>query len=392
MGWSWRILKLSGIGVYIHWTFLLLLGWILLSYIMAGHGLWGALEGVVFVLAIFACVVLHEFGHALAARKFNIRTRDITLLPIGGIARLERMPEKPWQEFYVAIAGPLVNVVLAISFLSILIVSGVSPITPDVKLVGGSFIIKMFWINVILFAFNMLPAFPMDGGRILRAALASALGYAQATEIAARVGQAMAIAFGFMGLISGNFFLIFIALFVFLAATQEAALANMKSIFQGVPVRDAMYRRFVTVSPNETLASAVEAMREGYTHDFVVAEGDRLVGVLNRQDVLKALAAGVRNALVREFMKSDCPVIHDYEMLDATFAILQSAECSSLVVVAGHHPVGLISSDSIAQWSMLQAAQRKYRELSRISDIDRARGFEPHPPPDPQERDSITRV
>ena len=133
-------------------------------------------------------------------------------------------------------------------------------------------------------------------------------------------------------------------------------------------------------------------MNEGYTHDFVVVDGDRLVGVLNRQDVLKALAVGVRNSLVREFMKTDCPVVHDFEMLDATFAILQSAECSSLVVVAGHHPVGMISSDSIAQWSMLQAAQRRYRELSRISDIDRARGFEPHQPSDSSERDSVTRV
>jgi len=392
MGWSWRILKLSGIGVYIHWTFLLLLGWILLSHILSGQSVWAAIEGVGFIIAIFACVVLHEFGHALAARKFNIRTRDITLLPIGGVARLERMPEKPWQEFYVAIAGPLVNVALALATLTILLVSGASLVAPDFQGMGSSFILNMFWVNVILFAFNMLPAFPMDGGRILRAALASGLGYAKATEIAARVGQAMAIFFGFIGLMSGNFFLIFIALFVFLAATQESALANMKSIFQGIPVRDAMYRRFVTVSPNDTLAVAVESMREGYTHDFVVADGDRLVGVLNRQDVLRALAVGVQNSPVREFMKTDCPLIHDYEMLDATFAILQSAECSSLVVVAGHYPVGLISTDSIAQWSMLQAAQRKFRNHAMISDLDRARGFEPRQSSDAAERDSITHL
>src|SRR5688572_19684180 len=169
MSWSWRIGRIAGIDIYLHFTFLILLAWVALSHFLPEGDVAGALVGITFILALFGIVVLHELGHALAARRYGIQTRDITLLPIGGVARLERMPEDPKQELVVAIAGPLVNVVLAAAiYVGLWLSSGLTGVT-DATRVGGGFLSQLFWVNVALVAFNALPAFPMDGGRVLRA-------------------------------------------------------------------------------------------------------------------------------------------------------------------------------------------------------------------------------
>jgi Zn-dependent protease len=210
----------------LHLTFLLFLVWIWFSYYQIA-GFAGAVQGVLFILALFACVLLHEFGHAFAARGFGIETPDITLLPIGGVARLSRIPEKPWQELVVAIAGPLVNVVIAAVL--IFVIHGSAALdqleyleSPRIELLG-----KLASVNVMLVLFNLIPAFPMDGGRVLRALLAMAMPYAQATQIAAWIGQGLAVVFGIFG-IFGNPFLIFIAFFIFVGAQQEASMARSK--------------------------------------------------------------------------------------------------------------------------------------------------------------------
>jgi Zn-dependent protease len=226
MRWSLKVASISGIEVRIHLTFLLFLAWIWVSYYRVA-GLAGAVQGVLFVLALFACVLLHEFGHAFAARGFGIATPDITLLPIGGVARLSRIPDQPWQEFVVAIAGPLVNVVIAGAL--ILVVHRSAELqqleyleNPRVELLS-----RLASVNVMLVLFNLIPAFPMDGGRILRALLAMTMPYARATQIAAWIGQGLAVVFGIFGLF-GNPLLIFIAFFIFAGAQQEARMARAK--------------------------------------------------------------------------------------------------------------------------------------------------------------------
>jgi Zn-dependent protease len=224
MRWSLKVASVAGIEVRIHLTFLLFLVWIWFSYYQVA-GLPGAVQGVLFILSLFACVLLHEFGHAFAARAFGIATPDITLLPIGGVARLTRIPDKPWQELVVAIAGPLVNVVIAAAL--IFVVHRGAQLehlqyleSPRVELLS-----KLASVNVMLVLFNLIPAFPMDGGRILRALLAMAMPYAQATQVAAWIGQGLAVVFGILGLF-GNPLLVFIAFFIFAGAQQEAAIAR----------------------------------------------------------------------------------------------------------------------------------------------------------------------
>ncbi|MEE8586774.1 MAG: site-2 protease family protein, partial [Acidobacteriota bacterium] len=238
MKWSIKLVTIAGIGVYMHLTFLLLLGWMALRFYSQGQSLTEILTGMVSVLLLFVVVVLHEFGHALTARRFGIGTRDITLLPIGGVARLERMPEDPKQELLVALAGPAVNVALAIGIFLLLLFTGSLPeeVPPNIMQDIPLFLLV---INIMLALFNMLPAFPMDGGRVLRALLAMRMEYVSATQIAAQIGQAMALLFGFAGLFASPF-LIFIALFVWIAASEEAGLVQMKTAMAGMPISKAM--------------------------------------------------------------------------------------------------------------------------------------------------------
>jgi Zn-dependent protease len=237
MNWSFRLGSLFGIPVNLHFTFVLLLGAMGLLALFQG-GLPAALLTVILVGAVFGCVLLHEFGHALAARYFGIGTRDVTLLPIGGLARLDRMPRDPQQELWIALAGPAVNVALAGLF-------GIWS-----SLFGGWFSSRLMMINLALVAFNMLPAFPMDGGRVLRAALARRMGHAPATEIAASIGKGMAVLLGVAGLFL-NPMLVFIAVFVWFGAQQEAAMARSQAMFGTPPVADPYARpRWVWVVDN----------------------------------------------------------------------------------------------------------------------------------------------
>src|SRR5688572_28514191 len=214
---SWRLGRIAGIKVFVHWTFFLLIGWIFAMHLMTGRGVASAAMGVVFILVLFACVLLHELGHALAARRYGIATRDITLLPIGGVARLERIPRNPTHELVVALAGPAVNVVIAFLIFVGLLAVNRGPISTQFLELQGGFFVQLLAVNIFLVLFNMIPAFPMDGGRVLRALLARRLHYARATAFAARVGQVIAVVLGVLGLfVLGNPMLLLVALFVFL--------------------------------------------------------------------------------------------------------------------------------------------------------------------------------
>jgi Zn-dependent protease/predicted transcriptional regulator len=360
MGWSWRIGRIAGIDVYVHATFLLLLGWVLLQHYLAHGDPAEAISGLAFILALFGIVVLHELGHALAARRYGIRTRDITLLPIGGVARLERMPEDPRQELVVALAGPAVNVMLAAGlYLGLALGRGPAPVG-EVLRDGGGVLDRLFWVNVSLAVFNLLPAFPMDGGRVLRAVLAMRLDYVRATQIAASIGQGMALLFAFLGLVS-NPFLIFIALFVWLGAGQEASLVQMRSALDGIPIQRAMITDFRALRPDDRLARAVEHVLAGFQQDFPVVEGDRLEGVLPRNDLVTALGQYGPEARVGDVMRREFVTTDPREMLQTAFSRLQDCDCHTLPVVRDGRLVGLVTADHLAEVLMIQEALREAR-------------------------------
>ena len=355
MKWSWKIGEFAGIGVYMHATFLLIITWVILIHWSAGHDLATIVSGVVFVMALFLCVVLHEFGHALTAMRYGIKTRDITLLPIGGVARLERMPDDPMQEFWVALAGPAVTAAIAlILFFLLLMTNGYVPVD-KLTMTEGSFIERLMLVNVFLLVFNMIPAFPMDGGRVLRALLALRGDYTGATQTAANIGQAIALIFGFIGLFT-NPFLIFIALFVWIGAAQEASMVKIKSALGGIPVYKAMLTDYKTVSPGDRLRYLVDLTMSGSQQDFPVVDNGRVVGVVPHADLIKGLAEKGDAVSVGEIMRHEFEVAEPGEMLEYAFARLQTGDLYTMPVVKNGDLVGLLTMDNVGEFMRIQSA------------------------------------
>lgn len=347
-----------GVEVILHWTFLLLIGLLVVFQLLAGAPLSAVVGSTSLLLAVFVCVLLHEFGHAWAARAVGIRTHDITLLPIGGLARLERIPENPRQELWIAVAGPAVNLVIVGLLLPLAIVLG-GPWALSGNLAAAGFLWQLVSINVALVVFNLLPAFPMDGGRVLRAVLAMFLPYTRATNIAAGCGQFMAVLFGIVGFFT-NWMLMLVALFVYFAARGEAQQVSMRSLVRGAHVRDAMAARFRGLRADSPLSDAVAALLADHQQDFPVVEEDRVVGVLNRVDLLTALAQGQLHSAVRDVMARNCQFVEDSMPLDQAYAIMQQAGCTLLPVVRGADLVGVLTADNIEEWLMVRAALRRH--------------------------------
>jgi len=357
MKWSWKLATVAGIGLYVHATFFLLLAWIGITYWLAG-GSAAALSGIAFILALFACVVLHELGHALTARRYGIRTRDITLLPIGGVSRLERIPDDPRQEVWVSLAGPAVNVVIAAALYAWLLLSQTLRPLSALTMAGGPFLERLLLVNVSLAVFNLLPAFPMDGGRVLRALLAMRMDYVRATQVSAHVGQAMALVFGLIGLFS-NPFLVFIAFFVWIGAAQEASMVQMRTALSGIPVSRAMLTNFQTVAPDDAAKRVLELILAGSQQDFPVVDGGqggRVAGVLLRSDVLKALAQRASDWRVRDVMRREFEVVDAADMLDTALARLQSCNCHTLPVTSRGALVGLLTMENVGEFLLIQSA------------------------------------
>jgi Zn-dependent protease/CBS domain-containing protein len=361
---SWRIGRLFGIEVRIHWTFLLLVGWVLYSRLGDGATLPAALLTLGFVFAVFGCVVLHECGHALAARRYGIGTKDITLLPIGGLARLDRLQEEPGREFVVAIAGPLVNVgIAAVIALGLWIGPGFGGLNAMAEgsaadPLAGHFIESLLAVNLFLVAFNLLPAFPMDGGRVLRAILAMRLDHVRATRIAASVGRFMAIGFAILGLLAGNPFLLFIALFVFLGATAESRHEELRWAMRGLPVRAAMLTRFRRLRADETIGDAADELIAASQTEFPVLDHDRLVGVLTRDAIVQAIRSGRETSPVREVMQPMTTGPDPDGPLSAVFDRMQTGGERAVPVLSGDEVVGLVTIENLGEWVMLSSARR----------------------------------
>lgn len=355
MKWSLHLGRWLGIDVFVHVTFLLLLGVLAVVHWLAHGSLTAVLTGTGFFLALFACVLLHEYGHALAARHFGIATRDITLLPIGGVARLERVPETPSQELWVALAGPLVNVGIAVVLALWLTLTGTWEPLSELSATSGSFAERLLAVNLGLVLFNLLPAFPMDGGRVLRALLAMRMEHSRATRIAARIGQGAAIVFGLAGLFS-NPMLLVIAVFVWMGAGQEAAVAEVRSAIGTLAVRDGMITDFHVLSVNDTLGHAARLLLNGSQTDFPVVDPQgRVVGLLQRADLFAQLAERGDDASVGDVMQRSFAKLHPDESLDAALS-RDALGASPICVVAESRLVGLLTAENLAELMNIRAA------------------------------------
>src|SRR5271157_5911414 len=333
MRWSWKIGRVAGIDIYMHATFLLLV----------------------------ACIVLHELGHALTARRYGIRTRDIVLLPIGGVSSLERMPEDPKQELRVALAGPAVNLLIALGLFGVLAALGRVPTLRQAVTISWTardLLPSLAAANLWLALFNLIPAFPMDGGRVLRALLAKRMDYTDATQVAAHVGQAIAFVFGFLGLFFDPF-LLFIALFVWMGASGEAGMVQMHSSLGGIPVQRVMLTHFRTLQPDDTLAQAVEHILADWQQDFPVVFGSRVLGVLTREDVVRAVAQGGTGKLVRDVMRRDFQTVDSHDMLEQAVQVLQRCRCRSLPVVHNGELVGILALEKVGEFMTMRSATRR---------------------------------
>jgi Zn-dependent protease/CBS domain-containing protein len=364
MGWSLTIGRIFGTGVRIHITFLIFIAWIWgASYIAEGPV--AAWNSLVFILLLFLCVLLHEFGHIFAARGFGVETPDVTLLPIGGVARLARIPEEPYQELLIALAGPAVNVVIA-GLLVVLFHAHPEPMhLAAVESTRVALTDRLTEVNLFLAVFNMIPAFPMDGGRVLRALLAIKLGYVQATKVAAGIGQALAFVFGAVGLFY-NPLLIFIAMFVYFAASAESHAAALRAVSQGVPVSAAMMTRFATLGPDTHIDEAVDTLLATSQSDFPVTDDGRLVGLLSRNDIVRALKQMGPDARVAQAMTTQIPVIDRSRRLDEALRILQERSASAVGVIDSTGKLaGLITSETLGEMMLIGDLAPNFRLRDR---------------------------
>ena len=364
MKWSWKLVRFAGIDVYVHATFFILILWIGLSYWQIEGTLAAVVNGIGFILALFVCVVLHEFGHALTAKRYGIRTRHITLLPIGGVAAMERMPDDPKQEIAVALAGPAVNVAIAFGLWLWLAVTNALVPMDQLSLTGGPFIERLMVINIVLAVFNLVPAFPMDGGRVLRAALALRMNHNRATQLAAKIGQGLALWLGLLGLLY-NPFLIFIALFVWIGAAAEAGMEQVKSTLTGIAVGHAMLTDFQVLSPSDPLSKVIELTLLGSQKDFPVLRDGEMVGVLQQDDLLKGLQQAGELARVAEWMQETVQSAQVDEPLEKVLQRLQSCHCSLLAVIDAGRLVGIVNLDNIMELIAIQTALDESRQQAR---------------------------
>ncbi len=358
MRWSTTLGKIAGTAVKVHVTFLLLLAWVAWRHWRLEASVAATLAGLAFTLAIFACVVLHEFGHALTARRYGINTRDIILLPIGGVARLEQIPGNPRQELWITLAGPAVNVVIAaVLGVWLQLTGGWQPVE-ELTVTGGSFFERLLVVNLFVALFNLIPAFPMDGGRILRALLGMRMDYMRATRIATTIGKTLAVAFGFLGLFS-NPFLILIALFVWTGAARETKMVQFKNALGDLRVDQVMTTDYRTLAPTDSLDHAVELTLAGAQRDFPVVDGDHLAGVLTHGDLIKALHEGGKNLAVGEVMRRQFQTASLSEGIGRVIVRLQQCACRTMPVLANGRLAGLISLDNLGDVLSIQAAPRK---------------------------------
>ena len=374
---SLRIATVAGTGVFLHWTFFVLIVWLFVSQAI-GSGLMAAVETLLVVGAVFLCVTLHEIGHAAMAARFGIRTQDITLLPIGGVARLRKMPEEPRKELAIALAGPAVNVVIAAGLYAGMWMSGLNVLPVEQAVLQASFLTSMFWFNVIVVAFNMIPAFPMDGGRVFRALLAIRRGYVDATRTAARIGQAIAVVFIVLGLMY-NWLLAFVGAFVYFSAMAESRAVEVRLLAMGATASDAMQTRVRMLDWSDRLEYAAEETLAGAQSEFPVLLENGTTGVLTRSMLLRELKSRGPLVSLGEVIRSAAPEVPAGMPLEKAMEILARTRSALLVVNSLSEPVGLLTVASVDEWILIETALRSH--MADLSKLQR-----PRPVGEPQQK------
>ncbi len=367
MGGSFKIGRVFGIDVKVHWSFFLLLAFFGYLAFRDSGSLVNALVTVGIVVALFFCVLLHEYGHSLVAIRLGSEVQDITLLPIGGLARMKSLPERPIDEVKVAVAGPLVNVVLAPIFFGLAVLFGGNLSLPTDIISGvdslGQVFVALGTINIALVVFNMIPAFPMDGGRVLRGLLATRLGAVRATEISSTIGQGFAILFILVGFLGQNFLLAIVGFFVFLGASGEAQLVRQREQMRGLTVSDVMgtKHRTETVTPYHNFGQVLDSVIHGYQEDFPVLDEDgNLVGIITRGEIMAAAHSPGRYDTVRDLMKTEFPTISpDADLFTDGNRILQESGLRALPVVKDGNLVGMLTVDDVGQAALLRDLRKQ---------------------------------
>lgn len=344
---TFRLTKVLGIDIDIHFTFLLLL-----AFFFAFMG-W---NGLALVVGVFFFVTVHELCHSLVAMHYGIKVKRITLLPIGGVAQMPEIPQKPKQELLISLAGPLSNVLIVIIFFYPLyaligkdallhpfkVITGQAPYTPELNVFA-----HIYWINLILAVFNMLPAFPMDGGRVVRALLAYRLGYREATKVAVRLGHIFALFFGYIGLVHGNILLLVIAVFIYMSASGEGVQVEIRETIKNYTVRDVLARDFVHLEPETSLGEVLGIMFHSHQEDFPITENGRLVGFVTRRIVVRAAHEKNKDVPCREIMRTDIPVIYAGVTLDHVQKLMRKYQTTAMPVEESGTIVGVVTLDDI---------------------------------------------
>lgn len=370
MRWAFKILNISGISIKIHATFILFILLIAITGFMM-RGIMG-LARPVFYLLLFMTVLLHELGHSIVAKLFGIKVRDITLLPIGGVARLERMPEKPFQEILLAISGPLVS--LSIAFVTYSMTSFLKHIYEFSDLLTAlmSLLVAIGRINFILAIFNLIPAFPMDGGRILRALFSLKLGYVPATSIAATIGQGLAILFGLVGLFT-NPWLLFIAFFIYIGAEEEAHIVKLKSIIRDIPVRDIVIRinDYLFVKPEATMDELLDRMYHSPVAFLLVGVPWDLEGVITKDEILESLRKKTPDLTAKDIMRKDFILAPLSTSLTEILEKIPEYSSEIIVVVDNDEVIGILTPENILKFFVFESTKKRIESKGLIERVFR---------------------
>jgi Zn-dependent protease len=354
--------KIAGIDIYVHWTFSILIIYIIYTNLRAGLNAVQIGWSVGFVLSLFICVVLHELGHALAARRYGIQTKDITLYPIGGVARLEKMPEHPRQELVVALAGPAVNFIITLLLAPFIFTSHWLPDQNQKELVIGyqNFLPMLGMLNVWLALFNLIPAFPMDGGRVLRALLSMRMSREKATQIAAGIGKLLAFGFVLIGFYS-NPFLIFIGLFIILGANAEEQMVKTQALIVDLTAKDALMTQYQTLDKNEPISNAIKLLLNGQAKNFLVTDQGQPFGTLNRDDIIRGIEQHHESDPVQTITQTELVYISENTPLNDVFMEFRKNRIPLVLVKDKHEVKGIIDAENIAELIMVHAARKENR-------------------------------